>query len=133
MNSDGSVIAAGVPIVVGGLAVLVALTFSKHIYLSSLTSYYTFYLITKFGVSVQTAQVRLFVFLVSVAVGTVLGGLPQDLKFKGEETWVEIGDVLHLVGPQARLGEVAAALGGKAPERVIHAGGGRLVNIVVRG
>jgi FSR family fosmidomycin resistance protein-like MFS transporter len=48
--------------------------FSKVLYLSSLNSYYTFYLIQTFGVSIQTSQVLLFVFLASVAAGTFLGG-----------------------------------------------------------
>ena len=56
------------------LAILGALIFSKYFYLASLNSYYTFYLISKFHVSVRTAQIHLFVFLGSVAAGTVLGG-----------------------------------------------------------
>jgi len=56
------------------LAVLIALIFSKYFYLAGLTSYYTFYLIGKFGMSVQGAQIHLFVFLGSVAAGTILGG-----------------------------------------------------------
>jgi FSR family fosmidomycin resistance protein-like MFS transporter len=60
--------------VVLALAVLVALIFSKYFYLASLNSYYTFYLISRFGLSVQSAQIHLFVFLGSAAVGTILGG-----------------------------------------------------------
>jgi FSR family fosmidomycin resistance protein-like MFS transporter len=60
--------------VIISLAILLALVFSKNFYLVSLTSFYTFYLIDNFGVSVQTAQVYLFVFLGAVAVGTVAGG-----------------------------------------------------------
>jgi MFS transporter, FSR family, fosmidomycin resistance protein len=60
--------------VTGALAILVVLIFSKYIYLASLTSYYTFYLIERFGVSVQSAQLHLFGFLGAVAVGTLLGG-----------------------------------------------------------
>jgi FSR family fosmidomycin resistance protein-like MFS transporter len=60
--------------VVIALGVLVVLIFSKYFYLASLNSYYTFYLITKFGVSVQSAQLHLFVFLGAVAAGTILGG-----------------------------------------------------------
>jgi len=56
------------------LAILVALIFSKYIYLASLTSYYTFYLISRFGVPVQSAQLHLFLFLAAVAAGTLLGG-----------------------------------------------------------
>jgi FSR family fosmidomycin resistance protein-like MFS transporter len=56
------------------LAILVALIFSKYVYLASLTSYYTFYLISRFGVPVQSAQLHLFLFLAAVAAGTLLGG-----------------------------------------------------------
>ncbi|MBV9490174.1 MAG: MFS transporter, partial [Verrucomicrobia bacterium] len=56
------------------LAVLIALMFSKFFYLASMSDYYTFYLINKFHLPVQTAQVYLFVFLFSVAAGTILGG-----------------------------------------------------------
>jgi FSR family fosmidomycin resistance protein-like MFS transporter len=64
--------------VVVALAVLVALIFSKYFYLASLNSYYTFYLIDRFGVSVQSAQLHLFVFLGAVAAGTILGGPVGD-------------------------------------------------------
>jgi FSR family fosmidomycin resistance protein-like MFS transporter len=56
------------------LAVLIVMLFSKVLYLSSLNSYYTFYLIETFGVTIQGAQVLLFVFLAAVAAGTFLGG-----------------------------------------------------------
>jgi FSR family fosmidomycin resistance protein-like MFS transporter len=64
--------------VVLSLAVLLLLVFSKNFYLVSLTSFYTFYLIDAFGVSVQAAQVYLFVFLGAVAVGTLAGGPVGD-------------------------------------------------------
>ena len=67
----GALASGGVPV---ALAILVVLIFSKYIYLASLTSYYTFYLISRFGVSVQSAQLHLFLFLGAVAVGTLLGG-----------------------------------------------------------
>ena len=54
---------------------LLVLIFSKYFYLASITSYYTFYLIHTFHVSVQSAQVHLFIFLAAVAVGN-LGGRP---------------------------------------------------------
>ena len=60
--------------VVIALVVLTILTFSKNIYMASLTSYYTFYVIDKFGVSVQDSQLMLFVFLGASAAGHVLGG-----------------------------------------------------------
>lgn len=60
--------------IVLALAVLAALILSKYFYLASMTSYYTFYLIARFGVSVPAAQVYLFVFLFAVAAGTIIGG-----------------------------------------------------------
>ncbi|MCU5771964.1 MFS transporter [Erwiniaceae bacterium BAC15a-03b] len=56
------------------IAILLLLIFSKYFYLTSLSSYYTFYLIHKFGLSVQDAQLHLFAFLFAVAAGTVIGG-----------------------------------------------------------
>src|SRR5215475_696143 len=56
------------------IAILMALTFSKHFYLVSITSFYIFYLIHTFGVSVQSAQLHLFLFLFAVTAGTVIGG-----------------------------------------------------------
>lgn len=60
--------------VIGAIAILLALVFSKFVYLASIGSYYTFYLIHKFGVSVPQAQILLFVFLGASACGTFLGG-----------------------------------------------------------
>lgn len=65
-------------IVVRTLAVLIVMLFSKVLYLASIGSYYTFYLIDTFHVSIQQAQVMLFVFLASVAAGTFLGGPVAD-------------------------------------------------------
>lgn len=56
------------------ISILLILIFSKYIYMASLSSYYTFYLIDKFGVSVQDSQLYLFVFLVATAIGTLMGG-----------------------------------------------------------
>jgi FSR family fosmidomycin resistance protein-like MFS transporter len=56
------------------MAILIALLFSKYIYLASLTSYYIFYLINKFGVSMKDAQICQFVFFAAVAAGTIAGG-----------------------------------------------------------
>lgn len=72
------------------IAVLVALIFSKYFYLASLSSYYTFYLISKFGVSVQAAQIDLFIFLGSVAAGTILGGPIGDRFGRKLVIWVSI-------------------------------------------
>jgi MFS transporter, FSR family, fosmidomycin resistance protein len=64
--------------VVRPIAILAALIFSKYFYLAGLNSYYTFFLISKFRVSVQTAQIDLFVFLAAVAAGTIAGGPIAD-------------------------------------------------------
>jgi FSR family fosmidomycin resistance protein-like MFS transporter len=73
-----------------GIAILLALIFSKYVYLASLTSYFTFYLIHRFGVSVQSAQLHLFVFLTAVAVGTVLGGPLGDRFGRKYVIWFSI-------------------------------------------
>jgi FSR family fosmidomycin resistance protein-like MFS transporter len=76
--------------VVQAMAVLLALIFSKYIYLSSLTNYYTFYLIDRFGVSIQQAQIYLFVFLFAVALGTILGGPVGDRYGRKIVIWFSI-------------------------------------------
>jgi MFS transporter, FSR family, fosmidomycin resistance protein len=70
------------------------LVFSKYLYLASLTSYYTFYLITTFHVPVQSAQVYLFVFLGAVALGTILGGPIGDRVGRKYVIWCSILGVL---------------------------------------
>ena len=80
--------------VVGSLVVLVSLVFSKFFYLSSITSYYTFYLIERFHLSVQTSQVLLFVFLASVAAGTLVGGPIGDRIGRKYVIWVSILGIL---------------------------------------
>ena len=72
------------------IAILVALMFSKYVYTSSLSSYYTFYLIHKFGLSVQSAQIHLFVFLASVAAGTFAGGPIGDRFGRKPVIWFSI-------------------------------------------
>jgi FSR family fosmidomycin resistance protein-like MFS transporter len=62
----------------GTIAVLLALIFSKQIYFAGIATYYTFYLIHHFGVSLRTAQLYLFLFLAPVAIGTLAGGLLGD-------------------------------------------------------
>ncbi len=76
------------------LAVLIVLIFSKYFYLASLTSYYTFYLIHRFGVSVQSAQIHLFVFLGAVAAGTIIGGPVGDRFGRKRVIWGSILGVL---------------------------------------
>lgn len=72
------------------ISILLILIFSKYIYMASLSSYYTFYLIEKFGVSVQVSQVLLFVFLVSTAAGTLLGGPIGDRVGRKYVIWASI-------------------------------------------
>lgn len=76
------------------LAVLMALVFSKYFYLASLTSYYTFYLMHKFGVSVQSAQIHLFILLGAVAAGTIIGGPVGDRVGRKYVIWCSILGVL---------------------------------------
>jgi MFS transporter, FSR family, fosmidomycin resistance protein len=76
--------------VAGALAVLVALLFSKQLYVSSLSSYYIFYLIDRFGVSTQAAQIYLFVFLAANAVGAFLGGPLGDRFGRKIVIWISI-------------------------------------------
>jgi FSR family fosmidomycin resistance protein-like MFS transporter len=72
------------------LAVLMTLIFSKFFYLTSLTNYYTFYLIGKFHVSVQAAQMHLFLFLAAVAAGTIIGGPFGDRFGRKYVIWISI-------------------------------------------
>lgn len=76
--------------VIWALLVLVALTFSKYVYLASMTSYYTFYLMERFQVSVETSQIYLFIFLFAVAVGTIVGGPVGDRIGRKRVIWVSI-------------------------------------------
>jgi FSR family fosmidomycin resistance protein-like MFS transporter len=72
------------------ILILLVLIFSKFFYLVSMTNYYTFYLIQKFGVSVQASQMYLFLFLVAVAVGTFVGGPIGDRIGRKPVIWVSI-------------------------------------------
>ena len=91
--------------VVIALLVLGMLIFSKYFYLASLSSYYTFYLMHKFGISVQSAQIHLFVFLGAVAAGTIIGGPVGDRIGRRYVIWVSILGVLPftLLLPHANL------------------------------
>jgi len=72
------------------ISVLLALVFSKYIYLASMTNYFTFFLIDKFHVSVQDSQLYLFIFLAAVAVGTILGGKLGDKYGRKKIIWISI-------------------------------------------
>jgi FSR family fosmidomycin resistance protein-like MFS transporter len=76
------------------VGILLALIFSKYFYMASITSYYTLYLIDRFNVSVQHSQVLLFVFLGSVATGTIIGGPLGDRFGRKYIIWVSILGVL---------------------------------------
>jgi len=80
--------------VIVALTVLTILTFSKNIYTACLSSYYTFYVIEKFGVSVQHSQLMLFLFLGASAAGLVLGGLFGDRFGPKAVIWFSILGVL---------------------------------------
>lgn len=79
--------------VTGGLVVLLILIFSKFIYMASISSYFTFYLMTKFHVSVRSAQLHLFIFLFAVAAGTLLGGPVGDRIGRKRVIWASIAGV----------------------------------------
>ena len=72
------------------ISVLMVLIFSKYIYMASLTNYYTFYLIERFGVSIRASQICLFVFLASTAVGTLAGGPVGDRYGRKPVIWASI-------------------------------------------
>ena len=76
------------------IAILMALLFSKFVYLASLTSYYTFYLMNKFQLTIQSAQIHLFVFLGAVAMGTIAGGPIGDRIGRKSVIWCSILGVL---------------------------------------
>ncbi len=87
------------------LGVLMMLVFSKYFYLASITSYFTFYLIDKFQLGVQDAQLHLFIFLAAVAAGTVIGGPIGDRIGRKVVIWVSILGVapFTLLLPHANL------------------------------
>ncbi|NML29676.1 MFS transporter [Paraburkholderia antibiotica] len=91
--------------VIMAMSVLVLLVFSKYFYLASINSYFTFYLIDKFHLSVQAAQIHLFVFLAAVAAGTVIGGPIGDKIGRKYVIWVSILGVapFTLLLPYANL------------------------------
>ena len=72
------------------MGVLMLLVFSKYFYLASINSYFTFYLIDKFHLPVQAAQIHLFVFLAAVAAGTIIGGPVGDRIGRKYVIWVSI-------------------------------------------
>ena len=76
------------------MTILVALIFSKYIYLASITNFYTFYMMQRFGLTTQSAQVCQFVFFAAVATGTVIGGPVGDRIGRKKVIWASILGVL---------------------------------------
>ncbi|HMJ06734.1 MAG TPA: MFS transporter [Chthoniobacterales bacterium] len=91
--------------VILSLGVLITLVFSKYFYLASISSYYTFYLIEKFGLSIKSAQLHLFLFLFAIAAGTFLGGPIGDRVGRKAVIWASILGVapFSLALPYANL------------------------------
>ena len=92
-------------VVIGSIAVLLVLIFSKYFYMAGLSSFYTFYLMENFGLTVRSAQLHLFYFLFASAVGTVLGGPIGDRIGRKPVIWVSILGVapFALMLPHANL------------------------------
>jgi FSR family fosmidomycin resistance protein-like MFS transporter len=76
--------------VVFSLVILLVLIFSKYVYLAGMTSYYTFFLMNKFGMSIQESQIHLFIFSAAVAIGTVAGGPIGDRFGRKYVIWISI-------------------------------------------
>jgi len=91
--------------VVIAITVLLLLIFSKYFYVAGISSFYTFYLIEKFGLSVQSAQVHLFIFLFASALGTLVGGPVGDRVGRKPVIWASILGVapFALILPHANL------------------------------
>jgi FSR family fosmidomycin resistance protein-like MFS transporter len=91
--------------IAGAIAVLLALIFSKYFYLASLTSYFTFYLVERFGIDVASAELHLFLFMAAVAAGTFIGGPVGDRIGRKSVIWVSIAGALpfSLLLPYADL------------------------------
>jgi MFS transporter, FSR family, fosmidomycin resistance protein len=109
LPSDAQALGGGTPVsryrVITALLILLVLIFSKYFYMASMSSYYTFFLIDKFHVSVQTSQMMLFLFLFAVASGTVIGGPVGDRIGRKYVIWVSILGVapFTLLLPYANL------------------------------
>lgn len=103
---------SGLPraVVVRSIAVLMLLVFSKNVYLASISSFYTFYLIDTFHVSVKEAQIYLFLFLGAAALGTLVGGPVGDRIGRKSVIWVSILGVLPFSLLLPHVGLTATAI-----------------------
>jgi FSR family fosmidomycin resistance protein-like MFS transporter len=90
VNSNQEGLPYSMRITVLTISILLVLIFSKYVYLASLTNYFTFYVIEKFGVSIQRSQIYLFIFLVSTAIGTMTGGPIGDRIGRKYVIWLSI-------------------------------------------
>jgi len=95
---------------IGSFTILIALVFSKFFYITSMISFYTFYLIEKFGVSVPTSQVFLFFFLGAVGAGTLLGGPIGDRFGQKRVIWASVLGVLPFTLLLPHVGLYATAV-----------------------
>ena len=111
------------------LVVLALLVFSKNIYIASLSSYYTFYTIHRFGITLQQSQLLLFAFLGSTAVDTMLGGLVGDRVGAKTVIWFSILGVLPftLALPYADLNWTMGLLGPDRPHFIVRLSSNRCV------
>jgi MFS transporter, FSR family, fosmidomycin resistance protein len=100
LRPSGGMVAALSPVgrrqAIAAVAILLALTFSKNFYMAGFASYYTFFLMDRFAVSVGSAQIHLFLFLGAVAVGTLIGGPIGDRIGRKPILWISILGVLPL-------------------------------------
>jgi FSR family fosmidomycin resistance protein-like MFS transporter len=92
------------------MAVLVMLLFSKYIYLASITNYYPFYLMERFGLTVRAAQLYQFVFFAAVAIGTIAGGPIGDRIGRKRVIWVSILGVLPFTVALPHVGLAATVV-----------------------
>jgi len=90
VNSDHPGLKLSKNKVILSIGILLLLIFSKYIYMASISSYFTFYLIQKFGVSIQSSQIYLFAFLFAVAAGTFIGGPVGDRIGRKYVIWISI-------------------------------------------
>ncbi|WP_045386754.1 MFS transporter [Falsirhodobacter sp. alg1] len=113
-SKAGSVVDRTLPLTrnrtIAVLAVLTILTFSKNAYMAGISSYYTFYLIEVFGVSTQTSQIMLFLFLGAVAAGTLLGGFVGDRWGTNGVIWFSVLGALPFTLALPHVGLEAAGV-----------------------
>ena len=88
------------------MTILIVLLLSKNAYTAAFTSYYTFYLIERFGVTVQLSQIMLFLYLVVGAFGVIVGGMVGDRFGRHRVIWISILGSAAVRAPAALCGPV---------------------------